>query len=400
MAQRSLLSRLVVTAIAFLLAAMIWLPTVHLFFRQNVTEFRLDGVIAQSTRELASRQLNVWDDPVRRSIEINRMRGSNAEWDFMGRTFFVLSLANMSLIEPAQQRRYLKIVDAIIDETLRLEDEKGMYFFLMNYARRRSYIARPARSTFLDSEIALMLAARQMVAREPRYGPPLAQRIDLLVEYMSKSPSFCGESYPDECWMFDNAVAAAAITLSDSLDGRDHAQFIHTWLRSVKSKLIDPQSGMLISSFTYNGETMDGPEGSSIWMISHMLQIVDPDFANDQYRRARQQIGQSILGFGYAKEWPASWQGHEDIDSGPIMPIVGASAGSSGLAVLGAAAFGDDEFLQQLLTTLEFAAFPERKSGELRYAASNQVGDAVLLYAMVNGPFWKWAAAKPTTEQP
>jgi len=39
-------------------------------------------------------------------------------------------------------------------------------------------------------------------------------------------------------------------------------------------------------------------------------------------------------------------------------------------------------------TTLDFAAFPIEARGELRYAASNQVGDAVLLYAAVMGPVW------------
>ena len=55
---------------------------------------------------------------------------------------------------------------------------------------------------------------------------------------------------------------------------------------------------------------------------------------------------------------------------------------------MGAAAFGDAEFLSGLLTSLEMAGFPVRTGGRLRYAASNQVGDAVLLYATVLGPLW------------
>jgi hypothetical protein len=120
---------------------------------------------------------------------------------------------------------------------------------------------------------------------------------------------------------------------------------------------------------------------------------IDPEFAAEQYRLTRRQIGKEVLGFGYAREWPASWEGPPDVDSGPIVPVLGASAGSSGLAVLGAASFGDDDYLRKLLTTLNFAAFPVRRGGELRFAASNQVGDAVLLYAMVQGPLWDRAAA-------
>ncbi len=66
-----------------------------------------------------------------------------------------------------------------------------------------------------------------------------------------------------------------------------------------------------------------------------------------------------------------------------------ASAGSSGQAILGAAAFGDREFLSSLLASLEFAAFPLKRKSGLRYSASNQVGDAVVIYALVQGPLWR-----------
>jgi hypothetical protein len=95
------------------------------------------------------------------------------------------------------------------------------------------------------------------------------------------------------------------------------------------------------------------------------------------------------LGFGWAREWPRTTVGRSDVDSGPIVPIVEASPGSSGLALLGASAFGDDAYLISLLTTLDFAGFPTRRAGALRYAASNQVGDAALVYALSFGPLWQ-----------
>jgi hypothetical protein len=379
-------------AFSLVLAAAIWLPSLHLFFRPALSDFRQPNAVAPEARRLAARHLALWEDPERREQEIARMRASNAEWDFMGRTYFVLALANMAISEPAQEGRYLGVIDAIIGETLQLEQSKGIYYFEMDYARAASFLAQPPRSTFLDGEIAMMLAARQLVRPEPRYAPLLAQRVDLLEQYMSRGPVMCGESYPDECWMFCNAVAVAAVHMSDRLDGRDHSAFIQRWLATVKAKLVHKDSGILVSSFTYNGQPKDGPEGSSIWMVAHCLKVVDPEFAADQYRRAREQIGKEVMGFGYAREWPPTWEGTPDIDSGPIVPVLNASAGSSGLAVLGASTFHDDAYLQQLLTTLRFAGFPTTRGDELRFAASNQVGDAVLLYAMVQGPLWDRAA--------
>lgn len=77
-----------------------------------------------------------------------------------------------------------------------------------------------------------------------------------------------------------------------------------------------------------------------------------------------------------------------DIDSGPVIPGFGASASASGLAILAAAAFDDAKYLSVLLTSLEFGGFPTKRAGRLRYQASNPVGDAVLLYAMTEGPLW------------
>ena len=380
------LRRFAIGVFSLLLAAAIWIPSLHLFFRPKLESFRRHDAIAPRAQQLANRHLHLWEDPQAREAEVARMRSSNAEWDFMGRTFLVLSLANMALDEPAQRDRYLKVIDAILDETTRLEREKGMFFFMMDYARAGSFRAHPARSVFLDGEIAIMLAARQRVAREARFDGPLKERVDAIVESLSRGPVMCGESYPNECWMFCNALAVAAVKLSDRLDGRDHSDFIAKWLATVKEKLVHKESGLLVSSFTYDGRPIDGPEGSSIWTVAHFLSIVDPPFARDQYDRARAQIGRSLLGFGYAKEWPPTWVGPMDVDSGPIVPLVGASAGSSGQAVLGAASFNDDVWLRELVTSLQFAGFPTRDADRLSYSASNQVGDAVLLYAMVCGP--------------
>jgi hypothetical protein len=157
----------------------------------------------------------------------------------------------------------------------------------------------------------------------------------------------------------------------------------------ARHKLVHSASGLLVSSFTTDGSPVIGPEGSSLWMVAHCLQLVDPAFARDQYERTRRELGGGTLGFSYAREWPSSWRGPADIDSGPIIPFLEISAGSSGMAFIGASAFGDESFLAALNATIDFAGFPARKNGELKYCASNQVGDAALLYAATLGPIWE-----------
>ena len=59
------------------------------------------------------------------------------------------------------------------------------------------------------------------------------------------------------------------------------------------------------------------------------------------------------------------------------------------MAILGAAVFGDRPALAALLRSLELAAFPTRDQHGERFLASNAAGDAVMLYALVQGPLWK-----------
>jgi hypothetical protein len=59
------------------------------------------------------------------------------------------------------------------------------------------------------------------------------------------------------------------------------------------------------------------------------------------------------------------------------------------MALMGAATFHDWPFLRALGASLDMAAFPVLKNGQLKYCASNQLGDAALLYATVLGPLWE-----------
>ena len=383
------MKRILAGLAALAVAALIWLPCLHLFFNKPVSNFRQAQGLSPKARELAARHLQIWNDPTMRETELKKMRVSNAEWDFMGRSYLVWSLANMALRDPVSMPLYLRTMDQIIDETLRLEKQEGMFFILMPYAKNSPYLMQPAHSLFLDSEIALMLAARREVEEKPEYKPLLTGRVDVIVERFQKSRRMILESYPNQCWMFDHCVALDAIKMADYLDGTDHSALIHDWLAIAQRKLVDPKTGLLFSSFTASGLPLDGPEGSSIWMVAHSLQLLDEDFARDQYQRARKELGAVTLGFGYAHEWPKSWPGTPDVDSGPIIPVFDISAGSSGMAFIGASSFGDDKYLASLAATLDFAGFPSRTGGRLKYCASNQVGDAALLYAATLGPLWE-----------
>jgi hypothetical protein len=333
------------------LAAVIYLPNLHRCFDH-----------APDVDELHTRRRLTWEDA-------RTLRATNPEWELMARMFTVLAFGDRTRRSDDE----MNVADAIIDRTIADVEAHGVTHFLLPYGRDAT------RSLFVDGELALMLAANGRDAR------PWVDRARAQIE---AGPAMLGESYPDEAWMFCNAVALAAIALHDRNQGEPdrHAALFARWVANARARFVDRETWLLASKIGYRGDVREGPEGSTIWLVAAMLRHIDEPFARDQYARAKAELRGSFLGFGWAREWPASAPGHDDVDSGPTIPIVGANAGSSGLALVAAHAFGDDTFASELETSLAFAGFPEHEQRDdgchgLRYAAGNDLADAVILYA-------------------
>ena len=316
-------------------------------------------------------------------------RRRNPEWMLMADLYSVLSWSNAAIAEPERVPELLSRMDDAIDATLALEADAGQLALLLPYARRQPFRDPAGRSLFVDGEVAMMLAARLSVAHDPRYAAELDARVAAIEGSLSRGPIGSGESYPDECWTFCNTTALAALVLADRVRGTDHRPLIEAWLRAAKRDLVDPQTGLLVSSYTWDGQTLDGPEGSSIFMVAHNLLLLDPEFAHDQYRRARATLGRGAFGFGWAREWPATASARPDVDSGLVVPGLGASPGASGLALLGATAFGDTDTRDALLRSMELAAVPTRDDDARWYRAAGRIGNAVTAYALQFGPLWE-----------
>src|SRR5580704_10622256 len=65
------LRRRLIGSSSIVLATAIWLPAVHLFFQPSLDDFRQTAAVAPRATELASRQLNLWEDPAKRQKEID-----------------------------------------------------------------------------------------------------------------------------------------------------------------------------------------------------------------------------------------------------------------------------------------------------------------------------------------
>lgn len=324
--------------------------------------------------------------------ELRRIHKANPEYDFMSRTFLVLALGDLALEQPDRWRsRALAAIDAVLDDTMDTVTRRGPGAFSMSYWSAGRTLT--GRSLFIDGEILLMLSVRRLIeesAGRRRIAEALAAKV---VATMNSTTLLCGESYPNECWTFCNSLALAALRAHDHLGASDHSSLRRQWVQIAKERLIHPETGLLISSFTTDGTPKDGPEGSTMWLTTHALRLVDPDLARAQYALARQHLGRIAGGFGWAREWPVGHEGRPDVDSGPIVPGLDASASSSGLAILAARSFQDRAFSRALLASLTLAASPVTEEGRLRFSASNAVGDSVILAGLTVGPLWRTLGA-------
>lgn len=329
---------------------------------------------------------------------LTALRSINPEYDFMARTFTVLALADRALAEPETAADRLVVIDAILDDTLAQDVAHGPRHWLLPYADARPWVG-DGRSLFVDGEVLVMLGARRLVADDrPALRAEMDRRATRVVEsFGAGGPRFLAESYPDEGWTFCHTLALVGLRMHEVLDGADHGATRAAWLAEARAALVDPQTGMLVSEFDLAGRVGDGPEGSSLWLSAVALRVLDPELADQQYALARQHLGRDVLGLAWSTEWPAGTAPVEDVDSGPIVPVIGASASASGMALAASRAFGDSTWNRQLTRSLGAAELVLRADPRLAEMADNPVGHAVLWWATGFGPVWARLEAAPVT---
>jgi hypothetical protein len=324
------------------------------------------------------------------------LRRMNPEYDFMARTFTVLALADRSLADPETADANLVVMDAILTDTLRYGEHRH---WLLGYADANPWRG-DGRSLFVDGELLVMLGARRLVRDDSdAWRAEMQARAAAVTGNLGSVTGYpIAESYPDEGWTFCHVMAHVGLRMHEVLDGADHAARRDDFLAFARGHLVHADTGMLSSEFTLRGEVHDGPEGSSLWFTTTGLQLLDPELGRSQYALARKELGRTLLGWGYAREWPEGHGAAHDVDSGPIVPGLEASASSSGLAIAASAAYGDAKWNRQLVRALGAAEAVMSVDPVLAEAADNAIGASVVSWGLGFGPLW--ARIGPPVKRP
>lgn len=362
----------------------LWTTQVHHLFDPAMAELDPDGALSARTEALLRTVLHRLESGEHRTAQ----RRVNPEWDLIERFVACLALADVALRLPERRGVLAGVVGRVSADLERAASgPSGQQVFLLPYGHHGGWRGE-GRSLFVDGELAVVHGLAVLLGNRDALEP-LRRRAGHVRRAMDAGPVLSGESYPNECWTFCNTAALLALRLAEVVDGQDHRAFRAAWADRAATDLVDGE-GRLVSAYTLEGHPTQPAEGSSLWWSAHALRASAPALAKAQYALARQDLARTLMGFGWAREWPPDVAASPDIDSGGVVPLVEASPASSGWALVAARSFGDRELHRKLLASVGLAGFVRTdRAGRARLLAGNPVGDAVALYGLVCGPVFR-----------
>ncbi|GAB5536229.1 MAG: hypothetical protein Rubg2KO_24780 [Rubricoccaceae bacterium] len=194
-----------------------------------------------------------------------------------------------------------------------------------------------------------------------------------------RTPAFV-DSYPGAAWPADNVVGAAALAGCGALLDSAYTQTAQEWLIRAQAHE-DPETGLL-------PHAAHSPQarGSSAALMIPFLAEIDSAYAQTQYERFLAAFETQMLGVLPAiREYPRSFEGTGDIDSGPI--VLGAGAPASVVGIAAARSVGDLETAQALRASAERLGLAFTWNDQRRYLFGEMpVGDAFLAWASSVSP--------------
>lgn len=198
------------------------------------------------------------------------------------------------------------------------------------------------------------------------------------------------EGYPGQYWPCDTVVAAAALADAAALLGETGwTRTVRNWRDRVRRQ-VDPATGLLPHRVDASGRALEGPRGSSqaviqtYWAHLGRWGLGDQGDA-DTWAAFRRTFVVREAGLVGVREYPVGVTGAGDVDSGPL--LLGVSASASAVTLAAARTVGDVELAEDLDREAELLGLPVRWGDQRRYALGLlPVGDAFLAWARTRPP--------------
>ena len=225
----------------------------------------------------------------------------------------------------------------------------------------------------------LLLAAEYTRLRGAGADALLADAQEV-VQALDDSPTGVPASYPNGYWPCDAVVAMAAVVRAHQVTGRPlDAALPKKWLDRLDAAR-DPATGLLAHRIDATGDVLDGARGSSQSIVQTFWPSLDESGAAGEWERFRGVFVTREAGLVGVREHPVGDPSPGDVDSGPL--ILGVSASASAVTLAAARANGDAELAASLDHEAEYLGIPLEWMGERRFAFGLlPVGDAFVAWA-------------------
>ncbi len=163
-------------------------------------------------------------------------------------------------------------------------------------------------------------------------------------------------SYPEQYWPCDAVVAMAAVLRAHEAAHQPlHPVALADW-RTKLNRLRDPASGLLGHQIDVFGHVLEGPRGSSQAIIQAYWPDIDPQGAAEQWQRFTGLFLVREWGLVGVREHPIGTDAAGDVDSGPL--IAGVSASASAVTLAAARRNGDADLAATLDHEAEYLGLP------------------------------------------
>ncbi|GAB3144978.1 hypothetical protein GCM10027290_24090 [Micromonospora sonneratiae] len=189
-------------------------------------------------------------------------------------------------------------------------------------------------------------------------------------------------AYPDQAWPVDSTVGIAAVRLADHLTGGTAYQgLLGRWQRAADERR-DPATGLLPHRVDpVSGQPVEGARATSQTMALRFLREVYPVEATRDWARFRELYASTVPGAPGVREHPRGVDRAGDVDSGPL--ILGLSASASVVALGDAVLFGDRRSANALTGLAEVTGLAVEYDDQRRYLGGVlPVGDAFLTWSL------------------
>ena len=304
----------------------------------------------------------------------------DAEWSFGTCTMVVMGLGQVVLEHPELEDRYLPAMESCLD-WLVLPEARN---FGTGKWGDDGFAARPGDPghAYLGY-MNLALGMHRLL--EP--DSPYAELHDSITDHLAAGmamPIHRFQTYPDETYPVDQAMAAGSVGLHARATGSDREALLADWSLRYREAAVDSDTGWLIQRLeTGDGSAGDDPRGSGTALAAYGLLFAAPELSRELYQALAADGLRAPLGLGVIREYPSGYGGRGDIDSGPV--ILGFGVSATGFAMAGARAHGDEAAYRSIARTATLFGMPVPRGEGRWFLTGGAIGNAIML-AMLTAP--------------